>query len=549
MGQAMTAPGHQGEGEPPFAEADYVVVGGGSAGCVVAGRLSEDPVATVILVEAGKLDRSSYINLPVMHYKTTGPAFTWGHQTAPSRHQGGIVTPFPQAKVLGGGSSINAQVYIRGIPQDYDAWCNDLGCAGWSYDDVLPYFIKAEDNQKFVNEYHGVDGPLKISDQNFPHPLTYAWLRACQQAGIPFNSDFNAGERAGCGLYQVTNRNGRRSSAATAYLRPAERRSNIRVITDAHALRLIVRNQRALGVEAWHRGTNRVIKARREIIVAAGAIGTPHLLMLSGIGPADRLRQSGIEVIRDLPAVGRNLQDHPDIFMIYELTGPHSYDKYKKLNWKVWAGLQFAFFGAGPVASNGFEGGAFWWVDHADDTPDMQFHFLVGTRVKPGIADVPGGNGCTLAAYLVRPKSRGAVSLRSPDPFAPPIIDPNYFSEADDLEKTVAGVKLGRDIMSQAALSGFIKSEHFPGQDAWTNDELESFVRKHACTGYHPTGTCRMGSDQKSVVDTQLRVRGIDGLRIADNSIMPRLVSGNTNATAIMIGERAADFIKGNFSS
>jgi choline dehydrogenase-like flavoprotein len=549
MGQAMTAPGHRGEGDAPFAEADYVVVGGGSAGCVVAGRLSEDPAATVILVEAGKRDRSSYIHLPVMHYKTTGPAFTWGHQTAPSRHQGGVVTPFPQAKVLGGGSSINAQIYIRGIPQDYDAWRNDFGCGGWSYDDVLPYFIRSEDNLSFANEYHGVDGPLKVSNQKFTHPLTYAWLRACQQAGIPFNSDFNARDRAGCGLYQVTNRNGRRSSAATAYLRLAELRSNISVITDAHALRLIVRNKRALGIEAWHRSAKRVIKARREVIVAAGAIGTPHLLMLSGIGPADRLQQSGIEVVKDLPAVGRNLQDHPDIFMTYELTGAHSYDKYRKLNWRAWAALQFAAFGTGPITSNGFEGGAFWWVDPTDGTPDVQFSFLVATRVKTGIADVPCGNGCTLTANLVRPKSRGTVSLRSTDPFAPPQINPNYFSEADDLEKTVAGVKLGRVIMSQAALSGFIKCEHFPGEEVSTEDELASFVRKQARTAYHPAGTCRMGSDQESVVDTQLRVRGVDGLRIADNSIMPRLVSGNTNATAIMIGERAADFIKVKISS
>ena len=297
----MTASGYQGEGDPPFAEADYVVVGGGSAGCVVAGRLSEDPATTVILVEAGKRDRSSYIHLPVMYYKTAGQGFTWNHQTVPARHQGGIVTPFLQAKVLGGGSSINAQIYMRGIAQDYDAWCNDFGCVGWSYGDVLPYFILAENNQSFANEHHGVDGPLKVSDQKFTHPLTYKWLRACQQAGIPFNSDFNAKERAGCGLYQVTNRNGRRSSAATAYLRPAERRSNIRVLTDAHALRLIMRERRALGVEVRYRNTNRVIRARREVIVAAGAIGTPHLLMLSGIGPADHLRQSGIEVMRDMP--------------------------------------------------------------------------------------------------------------------------------------------------------------------------------------------------------------------------------------------------------
>jgi choline dehydrogenase-like flavoprotein len=541
------APSDQGEDTHTLAEADYVVVGGGSAGCIVAARLSEDPTVTVILIEAGQRDTDQYIHLPMMYYKATGPAFTWGYQTVPSRHQGGLVVPFPQAKVLGGGSSINAQVYIRGIPQDYDAWRDDFGCAGWGYDDVLPYFIRAEDNQRFANHYHGVDGPLKVSDQKYTHPLTYAWLRACQQAGIPFNADFNAGDRAGCGLYQVTNRDGRRSSAATAYIRPAERGSNFSVITATHALRLIIRKGRANGVEVWQHSKRRVIKAHREVIVATGAIGTPHLLMLSGIGPADHLRQSGIEVTRHLPAVGRNLQDHLNIFMTYELTGPHSYDKYKRLHWKAWAGLQFALFGCGPITSNVYEGGAFWWVDHSDDTPDVQLHFLAGSKV--GIADVPRGHGCTLHAYIVRPKSRGAVSLRSPDPFAHPEIDPNYFSEAEDLEKTVASVKLGREIMAQAALRGFIKCEHFPGQEVSTEYELESFVRRQARTAFHPAGTCRMGSDQESVVDTQLRVRGVDGLRIADTSIMPRLVSGNTNATAIMIGERAADFVKGNFSS
>ena len=536
------------EGDIPFAEADFVVVGGGSAGCVVAGRLSEDPTTTVILVEAGKRDRSSYIHLPVMHYRAAGPAFTWGHQTAPSPHQDGIVTSFPQAKVLGGGSSINAQVYIRGIPQDYDDWRNESGCAGWSYDDVLPYFIKAEDNLRFSNGYHGVGGPLKVSDQKSTHKLTHAWLQACQQAGIRFNSDFNAAERAGCGLYQVTNRDGRRSSAATAYVRPAELRSNIKVITDTQALRLVVREQRAFGIEAWHRGTRRIFKARREVILAAGAIGTPHLLMLSGIGPGDCLRRRGIDVVKDLPAIGQNLQDHPDIFMIYELTGAHSYDKYKKLNWKALAALQFALFGTGPIMSNGFEGGAFWWIDHSDNTPDVQFNFLPATRVKARIAYMRRGNGCTLTANLVRPKSRGTVSLSSSDPFVSPEINPNYFSEADDLKKTVAAVTLGRTIMSQAALGGYVKRERFPGEDVSTKDELQSFVRENARTAFHPAGTCRMGGDQESVVDTQLRVRGVDGLRIADNSIMPRLVSGNTNATAIMIGERAADFIKGNLS-
>jgi choline dehydrogenase-like flavoprotein len=473
----------------------------------------------------------------------------WHHQTAPSRHQDGIVTPFPQARVLGGGSSINAQIYMRGIPQDYDAWRDDFGCAGWSYADVLPYFVRAEDNQSLTGAHHGVGGPLKVSDQKWIHPLTQAWLRACQQTGLPFNPDFNASERAGCGLYQVTNRNGRRSSAATAYLRPAEARSNLRIMTEAQALRLLMQGGTAVGVETWHRGAKRVVKARREVIVSAGAIGTPHLLMLSGIGPGARLKENGIEVQKHLPAVGQNLQDHADIFMTYELTGAHSYDKYRKMHWKAYAALQFALLGTGPITSNGFEGGGFWWVDRAESVPDVQLNFLVATRFKAGLADVPGGHGCTLALNLVRPKSRGSVSLRSPDPFDPPEIDPNYFSEADDLQKTVDAVELGREIMSQAALRDFVRREHFPGESMRTRAELAGFVRKHARTAFHPAGTCRMGSDLDSVVDTQLRVRGVDGLRVADNSIMPRLVSGNTNATAIMIGERAADFLKGNVAS
>jgi choline dehydrogenase-like flavoprotein len=530
----------------PAAEADYVIVGGGSAGCALAARLSEDPSRSVILIEAGRRDRSPYIHLPVMYYKTTGPAFTWGYRTAPSRHQNDIVMPFAQARVLGGGSSINAQVYIRGIPGDYDDWRDQFGCSGWSYRDVLPYFIKAEDNERFASESHGVGGPLKVSDQAYTHPLTYAWLRACQQAGMPYNDDFNAGDRAGCGLYQVTNRVGRRSSAAQAYLRPARARTNLAIVTERQAIGVVFEEGRAIGVRVRRGDGEEMVRARREVILSSGAIGTPHLLMLSGIGPADHLRSSGIAVVADSPSVGENLQDHLDIFLVYELAGAHSYDRYKKIHWKAVAGAEFALFGSGPITSNVVEGGAFWWVDRADPSPDVQFHFLAGAGVEAGIAGVPGGNGCTLNAYLVRPRSRSSVKLAGPSPLLPPVVDPNYLSEEEDLLKTVESVRLGRAIMTQQSLKPFIRGEHFPGPEVASQADLEGFVRAEARTGYHPAGTCRMGSDDLSVTDTQLRVRGVDGLRIADNSVMPRLVSGNTNATAIMIGERAADFIKGN---
>lgn len=526
-------------------EADFVIVGGGSAGCVLAARLTEDANVSAILIEAGSRDTSPYIHLPVTYYKTTGRKFTWGYRTAPQEHQNGISVPLAQARVLGGGSSVNAQIYMRGIPRDYDDWRDVYGCDGWGYADVLPHFVAAENNDRLAGPIHGIDGPLKVSDQAHTHALTRAWLKACQQVGMPYNTDFNSGDPTGCGLYQVTNRNGRRSSVPNAYLHPVEHRKNLKVLTDAHVVRVLFEGKRAVGVEIQDGGGTSIAKARREVVLSAGAIGTPTLLQKSGIGPAAWLKEAGVEVVHESPEVGANLQDHLDIFLIHELSGAESYDKYKKLHWQAWAGLQFALFRSGPVTSNVVEGGAFWWVDPNDPYPDVQFHFLAGAGVEAGIPEVPSGNGCTLNAYLVRPKSRGTVKLSSKREDGP-IIDPNYLSEADDLAKTVAAVRLGRRIMAQGAISGYLAREHFPGPDTESDSELEEFVRTQARTGYHPVGTCRMGSDERAVVDTSLCVRGVDGIRVVDASIMPRLVSANTNATAIMIGERAAKFIRGN---
>lgn len=526
-------------------DADYVIVGGGSAGCVLATRLSEDPSVKVVLLEAGPRDSSIYLHLPVTYYKTTGPAFTWGYHTAAQEHQGGIVTPFTQPRVLGGGSSVNAQVYMRGLPKDYDDWRDEFGCDGWGYSDVLPVFMAAENNDRLAGPLHGTEGPLKVSDQAHTHPLTRAWLKACQQVGMPYNNDFNSGDPSGCGLYQVTNRQGKRSSTPNAYLHPAENRPNLTVLTDTHVTRILFEGRRAVGVEIRRDSRLSRISANAEVIVTSGAIGTPYLLQKSGIGQGAWLQKAGIDVVADSPEVGENLQDHLDVFIIHELTGPHSYDKYKKLHWQAWAGLQFAAFRSGPVTSNVVEGGAFWWVDPNDPYPDVQFHFLAGAGVEAGIPAVPSGNGCTLNAYLVRPKSRGTVKV-SVEGKDGPVIDPNYLSEPEDLKKTVDAVKLGRRIMDQSAISTYLSREHFPGSGTSSDAELEDFVRAQARTGYHPAGTCRMGSDDRAVVTTDLRVRGVDGLRIADNSIMPRLVSANTNATAIMIAERAARFINGN---
>ncbi len=448
--------------------------------------------------------------------------------------------------MLGGGSSINAQVYIRDRPEDFDCWRDELGYLDWGYAEVLPYFIKAEGNSRLGGHVHDDDGPLMVSDPAYTHPLTYAWLRACQQAGLPYNADFNSGAQAGCGLYQVTNRAGRRSSAANCYLHPAERRRNLRVLVNARTVRIVVVAGRATGVEVVRGGRRDFVRARRELVLAAGAIGTPKLLMLSGIGNPVELREKGIDVISEQPEVGRNPQDHLDVFLMHKLPRQHGYDRYRKPGWQLWAGLQFALFHAGPITSSIVEGGAFWWVDRAEHTPDVQLHFLAGAGVEADIPYLPAGRSCTLNAYLVRPRSRGNVSLRSSEPEAPPVIDPNYLSAPEDLARTVASVRLGRRIMQQAALRAELAGEHYPGVEVESESELEAFVRSSGRSGYHPAGTCRMGNDPGAVVDTRLRLRAIEGARVADASVMPRLISGNTNATTIMIAERAAVLLRGN---
>ena len=531
-----------------MADYDYVIVGAGSAGCVLAARLTEERDVRVLAIEAGPADRNPYIHWPVGFYRMTAGPLTWGLKTAPQEHGFGREIPYPQARVLGGGSSINAEVFTRGCPEDYDAWESEFGCTGWRFENVRPYFLRSEDNDTLAGDWHGTGGPLGVTTPA-PQPLTRAFIQSCQQLGMPYNPDFNGPRQEGAGAYQITVRNARRCSAAVGYLHPALGRRNLTLRTDATVLRIVVERGRATGVELVKDGKRELVRAEREVILTAGAIGSPKLMMLSGLGPADHLRAHGVDVLADLPGVGRNLHDHFGIDIVHELKGPHSLDKYGRLHWMILAGVEYVLFKKGPVVSNIVEGGAFWYADRAAPGPDLQFHFLAGAGVEEGVPRMASGSGCTLNSYTLRPRARGSVTLRSADPTHPPIVDPNFLGDPGDLKTSTAGVKISRDILSQPAMQRFVKKEHFPGGDVRTGAELEDYARRYGRTSYHPVGTCRMGVDEMAVVDPELRVRGIERLRICDSSIMPRLVSSNTNAPSIMIGEKAVDLVLGHRAS
>jgi len=524
--------------------ADYIIIGGGSTGCTLAGRLSEDPSNTVVLLEEGPRDSSPYIHIPGAYYKTAQGNLLKRYVWEPSKAQARVEPQtMVQAKVLGGGSSVNAMVYIRGVPGDYDGWA-EMGAEGWSYQDVLPYFKKAEDNDTFSNELHGTGGPLGVSFPPHIHPISRVWLKACQEQGLPFNPDFNSGTPAGCGLYQITSRNAKRSSAAVAYLRPAYGRKNLSVKTKCKVEKIVFEGNIAKSVIYIEKGVRKELTANKEIILCAGAIASPQLLMLSGIGPAAHLQKNGIQLIRDLPGVGRNLQDHIEISLIYELTGPHSYDRYKKPFWKAAAALQYGLFGNGPAASNLIEAGAFWWGQKAEPTPDIQLFMVAGAGIEEGVEAVPGGNGCTINFGQIRPRSRGYVELAGNSVATHPRIVPNYFSDPYDLDALVEGFMLADAIMRQPAFSPYIARQHVPDKPLESREQIARFCMEIAHAALHPAGTCRMGTDGESVVSPQLRVHGVERLRVADASIMPTLVSGNPNSACIMIGEKLAEMIK-----
>lgn len=518
---------------------DFIVVGGGSAGSVVAARLSENPSASVLLLEAGGSDRHPFYHLPAGFAKMTKGIGSWGWQTVPQIHMQNKVFRYTQAKVIGGGSAINAQIYTRGNPQDYDDW-RQMGCDGWGYDDVLPYFRKAEDNDSFDNRFHGKGGPLGVSQPAAPLPVCEAYFKAAAQIGIPRNPDINGDRQDGVCYYQLTQRNARRSSAAMAYLAPNRGRANLTVKTGAQVRRLIVEKGRATGIELMD-GTR--LTATCEVILASGAVGTPRLLHLSGIGPADHLARLGIEVIVDQPQVGANLQDHLDLYCIAELTGPYSYDRYARPLWAALAAMQYLVQRKGPVASSLFETGGFWYADKSARSPDIQLHLGLGTGIEHGVASMPQG-GITLNSCYLRPRSRGTVRLHSADPAMAPLIDPNYLSDPLDREMSIRGLKLTQEILAQSALKPFVLAQRLPGPEVKTDADYFAFICQHSKTSHHCAGTCRMGIDPGAVVDVRLRFNGIAGLRVVDNSVMPTVISSNTNAAAIMIGEKAADMIK-----
>jgi choline dehydrogenase len=526
-----------------FAQFDFIVVGAGSAGCVLANRLSASGRHSVLLLEAGGEDSDPWIHIPLGYGKHfTNPQVNWLYQSEPDEKTGSRQIFQPRGKVLGGTSSINGLVYVRGQREDYDDW-RDLGNAGWGYADVLPYFRKAEDNQRGEDEYHGVGGPLTVSDAPDPHPLCEAFFAAADACGYARNPDFNGARQAGFGYNQVTQRRGRRCSTAVGYLRPARGRSNLSVATNAHATRILFSGRRATGIEYLRGGVRETAQARGEVILAAGAFNSPQLLQLSGLGPGPHLQALGIPIVADLPGVGANLQDHYNGRLVYECTEPFTLnDVVASPLRKLREGLRYFLLRRGFLTMGASTATGFVAAAPGAARPDTQVGLVLYSTDRMGTA-LHRFSGFTILVRLLRPESRGTVLVKSADPLAAPAIRPNYLATPADCAILVAGMKVARRLVEADPMRRYVARAHEPAQPLTGDDEWLHYLRTRGGISYHPVGTCRMGSDAGAVVDPRLRVRGFEGLRVVDASIMPTLVSGNTNAPTIMIGEKGADMI------
>jgi choline dehydrogenase len=524
-------------------EFDYVIVGAGSAGCVLANRLSADGKNSVLLLEAGPKDSNIWIHVPLGYGRLfKDKDVNWMYQTEPEPGLDGRRVFQPRGKVLGGSSSINGLLYVRGQHEDYDRW-RQHGNSGWGFDDVLPYFKKAEDQVRGADDFHGAGGPLPVSDWRHHDPLSEAFVKAAAETGIPVNPDFNGASQEGAGFFQTTTRGGRRASTAVAYLRPAQRRGNLRVETAALAQRVRFGGQRAVAIEYKQAGNLRTARARKEILVSSGTYNSPQLLQLSGVGPAELLRKHGIDVVLDAPGVGHDLQDHMQVRVVMRCAKPITLnDVVNSPVRKILAGAQYAAFRRGPLTIAAGTSGAFFKTSPRLATPDIQIHFLPFSTDKMG-EELHSFSGFTASICHLRPESRGSLRIGSADPAMPPEIRINYLATEVDRTANVEGLKILRRILHAPALEPYVIEEVDPGAKISSDEALLGYCRQRGTTIYHPTSTCRMGNDPLAVVDQRLRVRGIEGLRVVDGSVMPDLVSGNTNAAIIMIAEKASEMI------
>ncbi len=517
---------------------DYVIVGAGSAGCVLAARLTEDRSTRVLLLEAGGAASAREVRIPAAFSKLYKTAVDWDYATEPERCLHNRKLYWPRGKMIGGSGSMNAMIYIRGNATDYDHWAS-LGNEGWGFRDVLPYFKKSERQGRGASEFHGASGPLYVADLRCVNPLTRSFLSAANELGIPANSDFNGGSQDGAGLYQVTQKRGQRHSTADGYLKPALARENLTVLTHAHAARIVIENHRAVGIAYIRAGAIETVRAERAVVLAGGAVNSPQLLLLSGVGPADEIRRPGVGAVHDVPGVGKNLQDHLMVSVGYLCTRPVSMANAESLT----NFLRYLVFKRGPLVSNVAEAGIFWRTRDGLHAPDLQLLFGPAYYVNHGLA--PRKEHCFgFGPTLLTPESRGSIALKSADPLEPPAIRANYLSSPDDMRVIIEGVKLSRQLAQTKAFEVYRGGELHPGPTVQSDDEIANFIRAEAETLYHPVGTCKMGNDSTAVVDDRLRVHGIDGLRVADASVMPRIPAGNTNAPTIMIAEKAADMIR-----